>query len=300
MKPLSLLLAVAVSAASSNAWSAYQLFPVPQRLSYKDVRSVGFSPRMQNTLFHVELIDDQGGVKAEEFRDGHPFVTAMPGENYSVRIYNPLPVRVAVNLTIDGLNSISGKPSGISDGRKWMIDPYDSVTINGWQVNDTEARRFFFTDKPKSYAKWLGKKRHENLAANCGVIGVAYFWNQQELDQYYQDHPVYRYHPRPMSYNCPTCSSGVGEESSLQGADRDRMDNRAPSLASPPTVPMKAEKQLAGTGMGERESNPTTQVEFQFNAGMYQLAQAVVIYYDFTRPTPTPNPFPGGDYAAEM
>jgi hypothetical protein len=49
--------------------------------------------------------------------------------------------------------------------------------------------------------------------------------------------------------------------------------------------------------MGESESNPTIQVAFNYDAGMYSPDQAVVIYYDFA---PIPNPFPAQDFAPEM
>ena len=51
---------------------------------------------------------------------------------------------------------------------------------------------------------------------------------------------------------------------------------------------------------GERESHPTTQVAFNYDTGMYRASQAVLIYYDFRKPTPAPNPFPGLSYAPEM
>jgi hypothetical protein len=56
-------------------------------------------------------------------------------------------------------------------------------------------------------------------------------------------------------------------------------------------------QEQAGTGMGERESNPTFEVAFNYDSGMYSPDQAVVIYYDFAQ---TPNPFPAQDFAPEM
>ena len=38
-------------------------------------------------------------------------VLAEPEERYSIRLHNPLPVRVGVNLTLDGLSTITGKPA---------------------------------------------------------------------------------------------------------------------------------------------------------------------------------------------
>jgi hypothetical protein len=239
--------------------------------------------------FHAEIISEDESLKPENIKNGRPFVTAQAGERYAVRLYNPLPVRAAVNLTIDGLNSITGKPSGISDGTKWMIDPYSFITIRGWQVNGDESRRFFFTLKPKSYAQWQGGRLGKDLSANCGVIGAAYFWSQKELDAYYEANPQYRY-PQPMAYE--------GSRHRLQlGSAAVSLASGYPAAASMDRKELKKDK--AGTGMGERESHPTQTVEFEYDRGMYRLSQAIVIYYDFAEVS-APNPFPALSYAPEM
>ena len=242
--------------------------------------------------FRVEIVSDTEGAKSETTRHGRPFVTALPGERYSIRLYNPLPVRVAVNLTVDGLNSISGQPSGVSDGQKWVIDPYGTVTIPGWQVTGGEARRFFFTDKPKSYAKWRGDMTGKDLSANCGVIGAAYFWSQAELDQYYAAHPTYRYTRNYYPYDrAKRASSGLASNAPAPAAQASE------AMADGSRAEMK--KEVAGTGMGERESHPTYEVSFNYDTGMYDVSQAVVIYYDFDH-APVPNPFPDMSYAPEQ
>jgi hypothetical protein len=286
-------LALFLVVAALNAQAAEVNVKVNYRLAIMEDDRLLHEPRRQPFGFRMEIVNDDEGVKPETMKDGRPFVAASPGERYSVRLTNPLPVRVAVNLTVDGLNSITGRPSGIADGEKWMIEPYGSVTIPGWQVSGGEARRFFFTDKPKSYAKWRGDETGKDLAANCGVIGAAYFWNQEELNQYYDDHPVYRYTQRPpLPYSnfrskkaeclpsAPACAGSAAPESM-------NMDSKE-----------EATQQQAGTGMGERESNPTVQVAFDYDAGMYSVDQALVIYYDFAK-VPGPNPFPALGFAPE-
>ncbi len=280
--------------AASNAQAAVKDYTVKYSQAVMEDNRLMHETKRQPYNFRVEIVDDFQGVKGETFKNGRPFVTASKGENYSVRLYNPLPVRVAVNLTVDGLNSITGKPSGITDGNKWVIEPFSSVTIPGWQVSGGEARRFFFTDKPKSYAKWEGDVMGKDLSVNCGVIGAAYFWNQQELNQYYDAHPIYRYTQRPLPY-----SSGQYNKS----MDR-KLSSAAPSALGAPAYDRneinRAESQeQAGTGMGERESHPTIKVDFDYNTGMYSPSQAVVIYYDFEKVT-VPNPFPALGYAPEM
>jgi len=283
--------------AASNSQAAIKDYDVKYRQAVREDNRFFHETRRQSYNFRVEVVNDSEGVKPESYKDGRPFITATKGERYSVRLYNPMPVRVAVNLTVDGLNSISGQPSGIADGQKWVLDPYSTVTIPGWQVSGGEARRFFFTDKPKSYAKWRGDVTGKDLSANCGVIGAAYFWNQRELNDYYDAHPIIRYTQRRMEYSAARAKSSESMAGSASGAP-----SAAPALQD---YDMKKEmradepEEKAGTGMGERESHPTVQVNFDYNRGMYSLDQALVIYYDFAH-TPSPNPFPAIGFAPEM
>jgi hypothetical protein len=280
-------LVVLLASAGSNAVAAQVDFNVKNRVAVMEDGNLRHEVRRQPQGFRIEVVDDSEGVKGEVSKAGRPFVTAHKGERYSIRLYNPLPVRVAVNLTVDGLNSISGKPSGIADGDKWMVEPHSTVIIPGWQVSGAESRRFFFTDKPKSYAQWRGEMLGKDLATNCGVIGAAFFWNQAELDRYDDDHPIYRDSPKPMPY------------SSRKEKGAERMAN-APACAERASFEKKeAADEQAGTGMGERETHPTTQVDFHYDTGMFDISQALVVYYGFEE-AKGPNPFPAQDYAPEM
>ncbi|HVM33609.1 MAG TPA: hypothetical protein VMU88_10775 [bacterium] len=276
-------------AAASQMQAAVRNEPVSYRQALWQDGQLTYQARTRPFQFQVEVVSDSQGVEAESAREGRPFVSAVKGDRFSVRLTNPLPVRVAVNLTVDGINSISGKPAGISEGDKWMIEPFGSITVPGWQVSQGQSRRFFFTDKPKSYAKWRGENLGRDLSANCGVIGAAFFWNQGELDRYYEDHPLVRRSPRAWNFLSKAnraCEGATG----------------APACAEPlaPAKDTQEESgQQAGTGMGEAQDNPTYQVAFDFNRGMYSPDQALVIYYDFAK-IQGPNPFPGPDYAPPM
>jgi hypothetical protein len=174
-----------------------------------------------------------------------------------------------------------------------MIDPYSTITVRGWQVNEGDARRFFFTEKPKTYAAWRGDQLNKDLAVNCGVIGAAFFWNKKELQDYFDQNPQYvntRPVPCPMSLGQGVNGSPMMEKmASMPSAAEDKMGRRE----------MDQAKEKAGTGMGEREYHPTQYVDFHYDAGMYKAADAVVLFYDFA-PETRPNPFPGLSYAPEM
>jgi hypothetical protein len=284
-----------------NLQAAVTTMPVKYKVPVYGDDGKSYESRTTRVPFQIDIISDQDGAKTESVKNGRPFVAARPGERYAVRIYNPLPVRVAVNLSVDGLNSISGKPSGIADGQKWMIDPYSTITLRGWQVSEAELRRFFFTEKPASYAAWRGEQLNKDLAANCGVIGAAFFWNKAELTAYYETQPVYRYSKKLKAFEADKGDKLFERAATQAGAPTGApADGRRLRPASEPARDEETKlAKKAGTGMGERESHATTEVAFNYDAGMYKASQAVLVYYDFVQ-EPVPNPFPALSFAPEM
>src|SRR5436190_4104690 len=111
-----------------------------------------------------------GGAPQPQYgHDGRRYVEALKGREYAIRLRNPYGVRVAVALSVDGLNTIDARDTTALDARKWVLGPYETVTISGWQTSQSEARRFEFTTEARSYGQALGK------TANLGVISAAFF-----------------------------------------------------------------------------------------------------------------------------
>jgi hypothetical protein len=110
-----------------------------------------------------------GSPQRRYFHDGRWYVEALKGREYAIRLRNRYPVRVAVALSVDGLNTIDARHTSAAGARKWVLDPYETVIISGWQTSQTEARRFEFTTEARSYAEALGK------TANLGVISAVFF-----------------------------------------------------------------------------------------------------------------------------
>lgn len=116
----------------------------------------------------VDILVD--GVAQPHFAHGaRRYVEARKGREYAIRLRNPYPVRVAVALSVDGLNTIDARETTAAAARKWVMDPHETIVISGWQTSQTEARRFEFTTEEKSYGQALGK------TANLGVISAVFF-----------------------------------------------------------------------------------------------------------------------------
>ena len=100
---------------------------------------------------------------------GRWYVEAIIGREYAIRLRNPYASRVAVALSVDGLNTIDARQTSAADARKWVLGPHETVVISGWQTSRREARRFEFTTEARSYGQALGK------TANLGVITAVFF-----------------------------------------------------------------------------------------------------------------------------
>ncbi len=100
---------------------------------------------------------------------GRRYVEAREGEEYELVVRNPLPVRVAVALSVDGLNTIDARRTTAWESSKWVVEPYGTIRISGWQMSSSRARRFYFTTERDSYAARLGR------ASDLGVITAVFF-----------------------------------------------------------------------------------------------------------------------------
>lgn len=116
----------------------------------------------------MEVLVD-GRVAREYAGRGKTYVQAFKGKEYSIRLSNDSPERVAVALAVDGLNSIDAKRTSAAEATKWVLGPWEQVVIDGWQVGPDHARHFVFTSEESSYGAWLGETR------NLGIISAAFF-----------------------------------------------------------------------------------------------------------------------------
>ena len=118
--------------------------------------------------FEVEVLVD-GRPLSQYYDRSRMYVEALRGAEYELRLRNSSPDRVAVALSVDGLNTIDARRTSAWNASKWVIEPYQTITISGWQMSSERARRFYFTDERDSYAAKLGEK------GNLGVISAVFF-----------------------------------------------------------------------------------------------------------------------------
>ncbi|MDT5295204.1 MAG: hypothetical protein QOJ76_2084 [Acidobacteriota bacterium] len=144
--------------------SLLMLFTAAGRAGAQEYRTV----RPEYGGFDVEVLT--GGSPLEVlYGRGRRYVEAREGAEYDLIVRNPLPVRVAVALSVDGLNTIDARRTSAWEASKWVVEPYGTIRISGWQMSGRRARRFYFTSERDSYAARLGR------ASDLGVITAVFF-----------------------------------------------------------------------------------------------------------------------------
>jgi len=118
--------------------------------------------------FDLEVLVN-GRPLTEYYARGKTYIEALQGAEYELRVRNNSADRVAVALSVDGLNTIDARHTSAWNASKWVIEPYDTITISGWQMSSERARRFYFTNERDSYGAKLRQ------TANLGVISAVFF-----------------------------------------------------------------------------------------------------------------------------
>ena len=202
---------------------------------------------------NVEILVD-GVVQRHYAHDGRWYIEALKGREYAIRLRNPYAVRLAVALSVDGLNTIDARETTAAGARKWVIDPYQTITISGWQTSKTQARRFEFTTEERSYGQALGK------TANLGVISAVFF--KERVSTLMSERPSERVRDLP--------AAGPRSES----AD----DRQGAAAAQPLGAAKRADNEYAATGMGRATGHAVTQVRMDLEDSP---AHTVNIRYEF-------------------
>ncbi|HET9479131.1 MAG TPA: hypothetical protein VFO72_07305 [Pyrinomonadaceae bacterium] len=125
-------------------------------------------------VFQIEVLVD-GRPLAPRYERGRLYVNAVQGAEYELRLRNSSTERVAVALSVDGLNTIDARQTSAWNASKWVIEPHQTITISGWQMSSERARRFYFTNEHDSYVRKLGRK------ANIGVISAVFFRERRRV-----------------------------------------------------------------------------------------------------------------------
>jgi hypothetical protein len=197
--------------------------------------------------------------------DARLYFQAFQGRNYGIRLTNQTRERVAVLLTVDGLNVIDGNRSAQSNREPmYVLDPLESTVISGWRTSLDEIRRFVFVDEQRSYAERTGQGN-----GDLGWIRVTTF---REAGR-----PKYR--PQ-TDWNSREDRDELGQ----------RQDSKAGAESAVPVpqaelhsgdearAPIAGNESAPGTGWGDRRTDVVNQTDFRPVA---QASDAFVLRYEY-------------------
>lgn len=184
-----------------------------------------------------------GEARREYVHRGSTYIEAIRGREFTIRLRNPTAQRVAVALSVDGLNTIDAKHSDAWGASKWVLEPYETAEISGWQVSDRAARAFFFTGERNSYGAKLGQTE------NLGIIEAVFYRER-----------------------VPRFSEFQKRDSLERGVEGREMP--APSAAEAP----RADDEYAATGMGRRTRHEVEEVAIDLERSPIA---SVAIRYEF-------------------
>jgi hypothetical protein len=203
--------------------------------------------------FGVTVLVD--GRRLPEFHArGKTYIEALEGAEYELQIKNPLPERIAVALSVDGLNSIDARHTSAWNASKWVIEPYGTITVGGWQMSSERARRFYFTTERDSYAAKLGQ------TANIGTISAVFFRER-------------RRYPVPIT---PPLSRRESDRNQSQSAPSTESANR--DRAAKGAITRMPDDEYAATGLGRSVRNEVQWIQMDLES---RAAAEISIRYEY-------------------
>ena len=211
------------------------------------------------SAFNVEILVN-GRPQDEYHASGKSYVEAIEGAEYEVRLRNPLPYRVAVALSVDGLNTIDARRTSAWNASKWVIEPYGTISIGGWQMSSQRARRFYFTSERDSYGAKLGQ------TANLGVISAVFFRERRPIPI-----PV-----TPAPYPRPRYEED-GRDSNKSKAPSNSTGSETSTLRRGEVAP-RPDDNYAATGIGRSVQNDVRWVNMDLDS---RPAGEVLIRYEY-------------------
>jgi hypothetical protein len=233
---------------------------------------------------------------------GRTYIEGRAGSEFTLVVRNNTASAVLAVISVDGLSVMDGKLASKNDGG-YVVDPFSSLTIPGWRLDDNDVAHFVFSGNGKSYAVKSGK------GDNVGVIGCAIF--EQQCAQtiticgcpWWSPYPV-----APYWYTTNTDSTGrapnwegnstrdLTPEITYSASYNTVHANEAPTVTnscyyahceSAPSetsctvtcsdVVPNAEPQNLGIGFGKRTKCAVTSVEFKREEAP---SEVFTIYYD--------------------
>jgi hypothetical protein len=209
----------------------------------------------------------------QETSGGERRVEAGEGAEYELRLTNPTSERVAVAVSVDGLNVLDARHTSAWDASKWVIHPHGTLTLSGWQVGSERARRFYFTTERDAYATRIGRP------GDFGVISAVFYRERRPASEIIPRRPPLRERGDAVGQaEAPAAGAALR---SAPGGDGSSGERLAPTFRY---------RGRAATGIGGSVTSEVREVSMELE--QHPVA-VVTIRYDFPSQGPRPIIVPG-------
>ncbi len=227
---------------------------------------------MYKRNYEVEVLIN-GRPAKEYYHEGKVFIEGREGTSYKIKIRNNGCNKIKAVISVDGLNVISGEEAKLN-GRGYILNGYNSLTIDGWRKSNSNVHEFYFSDINESYSVRGGKGDK-----NIGVIGVSIVeeernysipqWSWTYTDKNYYDHTKYPFvttfsnkdYVDSKDYPAQTYVNGLGMTNYCSNNDN---------------IVMNCSNTI-GTGWGKEINSDVINVDFN---GKGYSAETFEIFYD--------------------
>ncbi len=158
---------------STSAWAEVALHyndaeGVQAHASYLGVRPAPLEVYAGDGALSVSLVNDVGRTLPGLTAQGRSLIIGEDGERYRIVVRNATTARFEVVASVDGLDVIDGRPAD-PNRRGYIVDPHDTLVIDGFRTSDEAVAAFRFGKVAESYAAQTSGDR------NVGVVGLAIF-----------------------------------------------------------------------------------------------------------------------------
>jgi hypothetical protein len=224
--------------------------------------------------FEVQVLVG-GRALSQETAGRERRVEAVAGAEYELRLTNPLPERVAVAVSVDGLNVIDARHTSAWDASKWVIHPHGALTLSGWQVGYERARRFYFTTERDAYATRIGRP------GDFGVISAVFYRERPPVAEIIPRRRAMPQPGDPLGEAAGAPAAGAITRSAPEGDGGEVRERLTPSWRY---------DGWAATGIGGPVRSEVREVGMALER---HPVAVVTVRYDFRPSPPRPNIVPG-------
>lgn len=222
---------------------------------------------MKKNNFSLNLIVNGKPIHEYEHK-GNIFVEGRKDSEFVIEFVNDTYRRVLAIPSVDGLSPIDGSTAS-PDSMGYIVEPFSTLTIPGWCIDENNVANFKFMDKEKSYSKLQGSARDYQ----AGVIGMLVYGEHVDYE------PATRRITKGYDSIYPKPKFWPSEK--IEGFPKDwwLSQNTPNTLSALSSVTVSQSNFEYGVGWGsEHEFKVETET---FDRG--ELLETFVVYYDSRR-----------------